>query len=585
MFVYSMYEIENRIPNFDLYPVKKMKDIKAIIGLEDIVKKIKEKINKDKFVICIDYYHGVNETIIEQIVQKLNPSLIIKSYEAQYCEDIIQDKFGKFITEDRVNGVFSVAKIHEFFNPDIIQELKHNIENTTGLVIVYGVGASLITKGDLLIYGSISYQTIKDRYQKGLDNWGAKNSHEEYLRKEKRFNFLESRVLDKHKRIMMTECDFIIDCNKDDKFVMITQKQFDQVVQRFSTSPFKAIPIFMKGVWGGHWCQKVLNAGLDLENTAWGITGFLDWQAVAAEFENGIFEFPSTDLIQYNPKGMLGRKLWYLYGYRCPLHVNFLDTWGGGNLSLQVHPTIAYAQEEFNSSWGHYESYYMLDACEESSVYLGIKEGVKLNELVDAFEKAQETGKFDDKKYINRFAMKKHDHVFIPGGTIHSAGKNTLTLEIDMFCFTTFKLWDWGRLDYDGKPRPINIDHGQHVIQEEFQTSMIKDQFISKKQQIDSGYGWRKERSGTMPFEAPMEVNRYWFKKAVHFDPNDGIVIHVLVEGEEAVIESLDNRFEPIIIHYAEAIFIPADAGQYIIKPCGLSKEQECAVLEIYMDI
>ncbi len=51
---------------------------------------------------------------------------------------------------------------------------------------------------------------------------------------------------------------------------------------------------------------------------------------------------------------------------------------------------------------------------------------------------------------------------FIPAGTIHSSGKNTLTLEIDMFCFTTFKLWDWGRLDYDGKPRPINIDHGKH---------------------------------------------------------------------------------------------------------------------------
>lgn len=49
-----------------------------------------------------------------------------------------------------------------------------------------------------------------------------------------------------------------------------------------------------------------------------------------------------------------------------------------------------------------------------------------------------------------------------------------------MFCFTTFKLWDWGRVDFDGKPRPINIDHGKHVIQEEFQTQMIKDQFISK---------------------------------------------------------------------------------------------------------
>ena len=116
---------------------------------------------------------------------------------------------------------------------------------------------------------------------------------------------------------------------------------------------------------------------------------------------------------------------------------------------MQVHPTLAYAQEEFNSSWGHYESYYFLDANENSSVYLGTKDGVQLDELVDAFETAQVTGQFDDEKYINNFPVQKHDHVFIPGGTIHSSGKDTLTLEIDMFCFTTFKLWDWGRVEYD----------------------------------------------------------------------------------------------------------------------------------------
>lgn len=580
-----MYEVENRVPNFDLYPVKTMNDIKANVGVDEIVKTIKNQINKDNYIICFDYYYGINEKVIKDIIEMLNPTSLFDSNFAKYSEDIVQEKFGTFITEDRVNGVFSIAKIIDYFDQKKIQELRNKIKESKGLTILYGVGASLITRGDLLVYGSISYQTIKDRFQNGLTNWGANNPEEEYLRKEKRFNFLESRVLDKHKRKMLKECDFIIDCNKDNQFVMITQKQFDKIVNKFSTSPFKPIPIFMKGVWGGHWCQKVLNAGLDLENTAWGITGFLDWQAVAVELENGIFEFPSTDLIQYNPKGILGRKIWYLYGYRCPLHVNFLDTWGGGNLSLQVHPTIAYAQEEFNSSWGHYESYYMLDTCEDSSVYLGTKDGVKLDDLVDAFEEAQRSGNFDDEKYINHFKMKKHDHVFIPAGTIHSSGKNTLTLEIDMFCFTTFKLWDWGRLDYDGKPRPINIDHGKHVIQEDFQTSMIKDQFISKKQEIDSGFGWKKERSGCMPFEAPMEVNRYWFTKAVHFDPNDCIMIHVLVEGEEAIIESLDNKFDPMIIHYAEAVFIPPEAGQYIIKPFGLSKDKECAVLEIYMDI
>ena len=59
----------------------------------------------------------------------------------------------------------------------------------------------------------------------------------------------------------------------------------------------------------------------------------------------------------------------------------------------------------------------------------------------------------------------------------------------------------------------------------------------------------------------------------------------MLVEGEEAFIESLDDSFEPVVIHYAEAVFVPPAAGQYTIKPYGKSKYQECAVLEIYMDI
>ena len=55
---------------------------------------------------------------------------------------------------------------------------------------------------------------------------------------------------------------------------MLTHKDYDYMIHQFVTSPFKPIPIFSKGVWGGHWCQKVLGAGLELENTAWGITGF-----------------------------------------------------------------------------------------------------------------------------------------------------------------------------------------------------------------------------------------------------------------------------------------------------------------------
>lgn len=149
--------------------------------------------------------------------------MIIHSDIAKYDESMIQNKFGKFITEDRVNGVFSVGNIEEFFDVDKIKDIQNKIQGTKGLVIVYGVASQVVCNPDILISGSISYQTIKDRYNQGLGNWGAHNEDEEYLRKEKRFNFLESRVQDKHKREIYKKCDYVIDCNKDDQFVMVTK--------------------------------------------------------------------------------------------------------------------------------------------------------------------------------------------------------------------------------------------------------------------------------------------------------------------------------------------------------------------------
>lgn len=576
-----------KISEFELLPVKILNELDSFRGNNTIVNELKRKIAEnpqERVVVIFDYYHGVNEDILlKEIVNQLAPDVCIDTNEAKYSEEVISQKFHQFITDDRVNGVFSWGKINEFFDPEKISELRDKISASSGLIVVYGVAASVVYEGDLVVYGNISPQTIKKKYAQGMDNWGASNFDEELLRKEKRFNFLESRMQNKHKRDLFQKLDYMIDCNRDNDLVMLDSKNYTALMASYYDTPFKPKPIFMSGIWGGDWSKQVLGAGEDLKNTAWGITGFLDWQSVQTQVKNGVFEIPCQDLVDYAPKKLLGSKVWHLCGNRCPIHVNFLDTWGGGNLSLQVHPTLAYAQEEFNSPWGHYESYYILDATENSNVYLGTKTGVKKDELVAAFEEAQKSGSFDDEKYINNISVKKHEHVFIPGGTIHSAGKDTLTLEIDMFTFTTFKLWDWDRVDFDGKPRPIDIGHGKEVIQEEFQTEFVKDRLVSKHPEIESGYGWRKERTGTMSYEAPMEVNRYWFTKSVHFDPQDSVTIHVLVEGKKAVIESLEGRFPSFEFNYAEAVFIPASMGQYIIKPAE-ETNKELAVLEIYMD-
>ena len=79
--------------------------------------------------------------------------------------------------------------------------------------------------------------------------------------------------------------------------------------------------------------------------------------------------------------------------------------------------------------------------------------------MIDELETAQEDGgDFDAEKYVEKWPIKKHDHILIPAGTVHCSGADTVVLEISATPYIfTFKLWDWGRMGLDGKPRPISI--------------------------------------------------------------------------------------------------------------------------------
>ncbi len=583
-----MYE-EKRTPNFEVNPITPIKDVISYKGYDQITDQLLDRINRErktreKLIVVFDLYHGVDQNkLYENVVKKLGANLIICSEDARLPEEVIFESFKKFIVpEDRTYGKYSVSKVDEYFDEKLVDGFKKQVESAAGLIVIYGIASSIISKGDILVYGNITYAELNFRLAAGLDNWGAKNYEEELLKKQKRGSFIEWRMLDHHKRPLLKTLDYMIDFVSTEEPVMVTGDGYRKAITDITNRPFKPVPIFMKSIWGGSWIQKVLGAKTDWENVGWGLTGILEFQSIKLGCGDNILEIPCNDLLFYKPKEILGNKIFYFWGYKCPVHVNYLDTWGGGNLSLQVHPTTDYAYEVFNSSYGHHESYYIMDATDHSSVYLGLKEGTKVSEMVDALKNAQNPGvSFDDAKYVNNIPVKKHDHVFIPGGTVHCSGEGTVVLEIDLFCFATFKLWDWDRVDFDGRPRPINIDHGQHNIQENFQGQWVYDNLVSKQNEVDRGIGWREENSSTMSYE-PMTINRYWFTKPICLKTDDTIIIHVLVEGEEAVIESLEDSFEPLVIHYAEAAFIPANVGQYVIKPYGKSENEELAILQIF---
>ena len=252
---------------------------------------------------------------------------------------------------------------------------------------------------------------------------------------------------------------------------------------------------------------------------------------------------------------------------------------GGGNLSLQVHPTTQYIRDTFGIYYTQDESYYLLDAEPGATVFLGLKTGVNPDEMIRELNESQETGKpFDAERFVNRWPAKKHDHFLIPNGTIHCSGAGAMVLEISATpSIFTFKLYDWGRLGLDGLPRPINIKHGSHVIQWERQTDFVRQNLVNQVQLVAEGEGWREERTGLHENEF-IETRRHWFSVPVTHH-TDGVQVFNLVEGDEAIVESPSGAFEPFVVHYAETFIIPDAVGEYTIRPYGASEGKQCGTI------
>jgi mannose-6-phosphate isomerase class I len=215
------------------------------------------------------------------------------------------------------------------------------------------------------------------------------------------------------------------------------------------------------------------------------------------------------------------------------------------------------------------ESYYMLDAQEGACVYLGLKEDVDPHAMASELRAAQNDASkpFDADRHANRWPAKKHDHFLIPAGTVHCSGKGAMVLEISATPYIfTFKMWDWGRLGLDGKPRPVHLDHGLANVQWNRRTDWTKANLINALTPIAQGPGWREERTGLHSAEF-IETRRHWFTKSVEHHTHGTLNVLNLVQGRSALVQSPSGAFEPFEVHYAETFIVPASVGAYTITP------------------
>lgn len=539
-----------------------------------------------KTVLVIDCYPGVRlEELERNVLARFGNAVRINVETARRDEHTLSEMLARNLTDDRVFGVLSCHQLAEFFDAEALTALQKQVAEAAGLVIVYGSGAALVHPGDVLVYADMPRWEIQQRMRAGeLGNWGVENLTEDMLRRYKRAFFVEWRVFDRHKTPLLKRCDFLLDTTQADAPAMVSGEALRAGLKQTTQQPFRVVPFFDPGVWGGQWMKQRFDLDPAKPNYAWCFDCVPEENSLLMRFGDVRIEIPSIDVVLLQPRALLGEKVHARFGAEFPIRFDFLDTVGGQNLSFQVHPLTEYIQQQFGMHYTQDESYYILDAEPGAVVYLGTQTGTRPEAMMDDLRQAARGEKpFDDARFVNQIPAKKHDHFLIPAGTVHCSGAGTMVLEISATPYIfTFKLWDWGRLGLDGLPRPVHLDHGEQVIDWQRDTQWVNDHLVNRIEPVAEGEGWREERTGLHEREF-IETRRHWFSGPVVHHTEGGVNVLNLVEGDEARVDSPSGAFEPFVVHYAETFIIPAAVGEYRITPWGKGSGQQLATVKAWV--
>jgi len=565
-------------------------------GWDSIAQQLKVAIDlrlASKTILAIECYSGIiDREVLPVLETRLNPTYLIQTEQdvfksSEAIDRLLEPELGG---TDPIFGRLTRLTLQDYIDPEKQQKLRQQIDAIEkGLIIVYGPAALLCAQPDIVVYADMARWEAQMRQRANkISNLGVENKTLKASLQYKRSFFIDWRVCDKLKRETIDSWDYLLDTciEKDPK--LITAKAFHAGLQQAIQQPFRVVPFFDPGIWGGQWMREVCQLPDGPPNYAWCFDCVPEENSLLLRFGDIQIEIPSINLVFFHPEALLGEPVYGRYGAEFPIRFDFLDTMQGQNLSFQVHPMIDYAREHFGLSYTQDESYYILDAEDNAEVYLGLNDDINPQAMLSDLKAANEESNyiFPDEKHVARFPAKKHDHFLIPAGTCHCSGSNSMVLEISHTPYIfTFKMWDWARLDLNGQPRPINLERGAANIQWNRTRSWVKPRLVNAITPVQEGDGWREERTGLYQSEA-FETRRHWFTKRVNHDTkNESVHVINLVEGHEIIVESPTNAFQPYIVHYAETFIISAAIGPYTIRPYGKSEGKECATMKAFIRV
>lgn len=311
--------------------------------------------------------------------------------------------------------------------------------------------------------------------------------------------------------------------------------------------PFKFRPILKTVVWGGEKIAPYKEVVTDQHNIgeSWELSGVKGHESVIA---NGEFEGRTIADVVAEYKGKLvGEHVYANTGDEFPLLIKFIDA--RGDLSIQVHPNDELAGKRHNSK-GKTEMWYVVGADENAHLLAGLSEELTPEQYVERVEDNTITD------VLSSFNVKAGDVFFLPAGRIHAICKGCFIAEIQQTSDITYRIYDYGRLGLDGKPRELHTELAKDAIDykvyPDYRTHYEETQ-DAENMLVDCNY---------------FTTSLYSLDKEVSKDLKDidSFLVVMCVEGTGSLTDH-EEEDHTLTLHQGETVLIPATSKGVTFSP------------------
>src|SRR5882762_362605 len=289
-----------RRSNYDKFPFVPVTDREedCQVGWAAIARQLDVALTGKRSILCVECYPGTNLDELESgLASALKPRIVVRAESCLKSPGELDSILAPYLGgDDPVFGRMNGVTLRDFLDPQKVDDARNLIHASAaedGRILVLGTGAALIAEHfDLLVYADMARWELTLRQRRGqIGNLGAGNLSEVANLKYKRAFFVDWRAADRLKKELLPKIDYLLDTNARETPKLVSGKLFGSGLAKASMRPFRVVPYFDPGVWGGHWMEEVCDLPKDQPTMPGALIAFQRKTACCLASDRGVWRF------------------------------------------------------------------------------------------------------------------------------------------------------------------------------------------------------------------------------------------------------------------------------------------------------